>query len=473
MGVPKVTVSDWLCSETNEIQNEAIWDSVTALISLCRMHIKQFRWANARGGNMTNETKNRKRRSVLWYVGLLAALVCLAISTVQAADVTITVKGTVALDSPDDYGIFQVGKDLKGQPFTLTITFDDSKSVVRVTNGSSVSEISQTSGSSPARVVLKIGPGSYVFGTKPESKWSAYKSTDPKSGCCGGIGFHVMEGIYPQTSLLWLKLEPAIGGKPLYGSVEWQTPISSARLDGDPMASQFRITRPGDHLRVTRGRLMPQSMTEGPGNGADSAQINDAPAKNGEQAAIVDPSGGSSGTSTKGAGRSKETRAGDGIIITVKGKVSIGHDDYGIFKVGRDLTGQGFTLVFTFSEAANHHHHMCGDQADGTSYFGSAKDVSAKAVLTIGNGSFVFGAQPDRSWGAFRGIPSECMVDEIAMNVKEGVYPQTTLLWVKLQPPPGGKPLNNQHRLELAAFEFEPRQQPASFELWHQPSERL
>ena len=265
---------------------------------------------------MTNETKSRKRRSVLWYAGRLAALVCLAISTVQAAEVTITVKGTVALDSPDDYGIFQVGKDLKGQAFTLTITFDDSKSVVRVTNGSSVSEISQNSGSSPARVVLKIGPGSYVFGTKPESKWSAYKSTDPKSGCCGGIGFHVMEGIYPQTSLLWLKLEPAIGGKPLYGSVQWQTPISSARLDGDPMASQFRITRPGDYQRVTRGRLMPQSMTEGPGNGADSAQVNDAPAKNGEQAAIVDPSGGLSGTSTKGAGRSEETRAGDGIIMT-------------------------------------------------------------------------------------------------------------------------------------------------------------
>lgn len=227
---------------------------------------------------MTNETKSRKRRSVLWYAGRLAALVCLAVSTVQAAEVTITVKGTVAPDSPDDYGIFQVGKDLKGQAFTLTITFDDSKSVVRVTNGSSVSEISQTSGSSPARVVLKIGPGSYVFGTKPESKWSAYKSTDPKSGCCGGIGFHVMEGIYPQTSLLWLTLQPPPGnGTPLYGSVQWQTPISSPQVDGSPMLSQFTITRPGDYQRITRGRLMARSMSVGPGNG-DSAQVNDAPA---------------------------------------------------------------------------------------------------------------------------------------------------------------------------------------------------
>ena len=226
---------------------------------------------------MTNETKSRKRRSVLWYAGRLAALVCLAVSTVQGAEVTMTVKGTVAPDSPDDYGIFQVGKDLKGQTFTLTITFDDSKSVVRVTNGCSVSEISQTSGSSPARVVLKIGPGSYVLGTKPESKWSAYKSTDPKCGGGGAIGFHVMEGIYPQTSLLWLKLEPPVGGRPLYGSVQWQTPISSP-LDGDPMVSQFAITRPGDYQRVTRGRLMPQSMTEGPGNGGDAAEVNDAPA---------------------------------------------------------------------------------------------------------------------------------------------------------------------------------------------------
>jgi hypothetical protein len=227
---------------------------------------------------MTNETKSRKCRGVLWYAGMLAALLCLAVSTLQAADVTITVKGTVAPDSPDDYGIFQVGKDLKGQEFTLTITFDDSKSVVRVTNDCQVSEISQTSGSTPARVVLKIGPGSYVFGTKPESKWSAYKSTDPKCGGGGGIGFHVMEGIYPQTSLLWLTLQPPPGnGTPLTGSVQWQTPISSPQVDGSPMLSQFTITRPGDYQRITRGRLMARSMFVGPSKGGDSAQANETP----------------------------------------------------------------------------------------------------------------------------------------------------------------------------------------------------
>jgi hypothetical protein len=229
-----------------------------------------------------SETETRKVRCRLHHA-LAALLVAGSLMfaayplPISAAEVVITVKGTVAPQSTDDYGIFQVGRDLKGQEFTLTITFDDSKSAVRVTNDCPVSEISQTSGSSPARVVLKIGPGSYIFGTKPESKWSAYKSTAPN---CGGvaIGFHVMEGVYPQTSLLWLTLQPPPGGSQFTGSVQWQTPISSPRVDGSPTLGQFTITRPGDYQHVTRGWLMARSMTEGPGKGGDSVQMNDAPA---------------------------------------------------------------------------------------------------------------------------------------------------------------------------------------------------
>ena len=110
---------------------------------------------------MESETETRKVRCRLHHA-LAALLVAGSLMfaayplPISAAEVVITVKGTVAPQSTDDYGIFQVGRDLKGQEFTLTITFDDSKSAVRVTNDCPVSEISQTSGSSPARVVLKI-----------------------------------------------------------------------------------------------------------------------------------------------------------------------------------------------------------------------------------------------------------------------------------------------------------------------------
>jgi hypothetical protein len=92
------------------------------------------------------------------------------------------------------------------------------------------------------------------------------------------------------------------------------------------------------------------------------------------------------------------------LTMTFDAPPLVGHDDYGIFKIGRNLAGQDFILVFTFSDSAKRHSHMCGDQGDGTSYLGTANDVRAKAVLTIGGRSFVFGAQPDSEWGVFRGI---------------------------------------------------------------------
>jgi hypothetical protein len=89
-----------------------------------------------------------------------------------AAEVVITVKGTVAPDSFDDDGIFKVGRDLKGQPFTLTITFDASKAEERNNEGCVSSSVKgSTASGNLARAVLKIGRGSYVFGTKPESRW--------------------------------------------------------------------------------------------------------------------------------------------------------------------------------------------------------------------------------------------------------------------------------------------------------------
>ena len=375
----------------------------------------------------------RLRRWVFSVSGVLAAgtlMVAVVPLPMHAAEVVITVRGAIAPDSHDELGVFGVGPDLKGQPFTLTITFDASKGeIITKSAGCIASSVKgSTADGNPARAVLKIGTGSYVFGTKPESKWDGYKDTAPN--CSGrGLGFHVMEGAMPQTSNFWVTLQGA-PGKELRSGPSWQSPISTSRVYGIPTLGTFRITRPGDSNHAASGRLVPESL-------AISCANANSQAGNGSVAAAAEL-----GDVGEATGEGHREQAGGNIVITVKGKVSIGHDDYGIFKVGRNLAGQNFTVVFVFSEGAKRQPHLCGDQSDGTSYLGTAKDVPAKTLLTIGRGSFVFGAQPDSEWGAFRGVASYCMEEKIAFNVKEGIYPQTTLLWVKLQPPEGGQPLN-------------------------------
>ena len=174
-----------------------------------------------------------------------------------AAEVVITVKGTVAPDSFDDDGIFKVGRELKGQPFTLTITFDASKAEERNNEGCVSSSVKgSTASGNPARAVLKIGTGAYVFGTKPESRWEAWR--DAPSGCdvTGGVSFSVFEGTYPQTTILRMPMHP--DGKKLSASVDWHLAIPTMRIG---TVEQFVISHPGDSEHQVRGRLMATSMT--------------------------------------------------------------------------------------------------------------------------------------------------------------------------------------------------------------------
>ena len=363
------------------------------------------------------------------------SLVPLTSAPVSAKEIVMVVKGTIARDSWDTLGIFQVGNSLEGKTFTLTITFDDAGAVLDPGGGSCAGSMVNGNSANPARAVLRIGKGSYTLGTKPESQWDAYKDTAPN--CPGrGVGFHVMEGALPQTSNLWVMAQGPTG-KELRGGASWQSPIPPSRVVGFPDLGSFNITRPGDAYHAAWGRLVLESLSISPATANSLAQAGDGEGSAAAAGGAAEP--GSAGAAT---GKGHREQAGGNIVITVKGKVSLGHDDYGIFKLGRNLAGQDFTLVMTFSTAASHRQHMCGEKADGTSYLGTSKDVPAKAVLTIGKGAFVFGAQPDSSWGAFRGVVSECMENKVAFNFKEGTYPQTTLLWVKLQAPEGVSPLN-------------------------------
>jgi hypothetical protein len=137
-----------------------------------------------------------------------------------------------------------------------------------------------------------------------------------------------------------------------------------------------------------------------------------------------------------------QTAQAEEIVITVKGMVKSGIDDYGIFKVGRNLAGQPFVIVFTFDDDATTDSFFCDGKPDGIGHYGTITDHPAKAVLTIAGSSYVFGEQENSEWGVFRGIADGCQGDRVAFDVKEGVYPQNSLLLVALAAMKGAPPLN-------------------------------
>ena len=249
---------------------------------------------------MTSQSKSKRHCSVLLCLGMLALVMCMAVPSV-GQQITIRVVGTVTPDSWDTLGLFGVGSDLKGQPFTLTITFDASKAESETNAGGCLGSTvnGSTASGSPARAVLKIGTGSYVFGKKPESKWDAWR--EAPSGCdpTGGIGFSIFEGSYPHTILLRMPMYP-VGGKKLSNSVDWNQTIPTMRI---ATVEQFLITTPDDFQHMVKGRLWATSMSMTTG-GAEPTAGADTPAEE----------GGPASEPTQGNGNGQPPKASSGSL---------------------------------------------------------------------------------------------------------------------------------------------------------------
>jgi hypothetical protein len=216
------------------------------------------------------KTKRKLVVTALCWVMILAAIPAVA------GEIVMTVKGTVTRDSHDTLGIFQEGESLEGKPFTLTITFDDAGGTTRSSNLGINCVMSLLDGTSanPAKAVLTIGKGSYVFGTKPESKWDAYKDTAPNCPS-SGIGFHVMEGAMPQTSNLRVTLQAGVD-RYLKSGASWHDPIPNTKVYGIPGLGSFNITRPGDGNHAAWGRLDTRWLSISPANATTANQSADA-----------------------------------------------------------------------------------------------------------------------------------------------------------------------------------------------------
>jgi hypothetical protein len=113
---------------------------------------------------------------------------------------------------------------------------------------------------------------------------------------------------------------------------------------------------------------------------------------------------------------SRQGKAAD-VNITITGVLTGGWDQLGIFATGKEaqsMGGKPFTLVFTFDDAKGRAHA----ENRSSSLSGEGPASGAKAVLTMGTGSFTFGDDKFSSWSVYR---SPGLISAY-VNEKKGSY---------------------------------------------------
>jgi hypothetical protein len=184
--------------------------------------------------------------------------ILLLAGTAQAADVVITVKGTLA--GEDYLGIFGPEKSIpKGTPFTLVYTFDDAVGeAVRVRCPNSGSGVTGSGNNSPGRAVLTIGDSSYAFGDTADSRSTVWRAVPSRCGN-GGIAMAVSDGRPPLMSGIQVTIQPRRA--PLTTDADWRSPLSLSVFSAPRDSNAFTITRAGSFGLTTRAFLSVESVT--------------------------------------------------------------------------------------------------------------------------------------------------------------------------------------------------------------------
>ena len=112
----------------------------------------------------------------------------------------------------------------------------------------------------------------------------------------------------------------------------------------------------------------------------------------------------------------RQAKAAD-VVMTITGVLTGGWDQLGIFATGKEAQNMGakpFTLVFTFDDSKGRAHA----EKQSSSLSGEGPQSGAKAVLSIGTGSFTFGGDKFSSWSVYR---SPGLISAY-VNEKKGSY---------------------------------------------------
>jgi len=186
-----------------------------------------------------------------------AITILLALGNARAAEVAVTVKGTVY--GQDYLGIFAGGKVIeKVTPFMLVFTFDDKKGAVShygCPNSGSGTE--GASLHSPGKAVLTIGEASYKFGEAKAAKSSIWRGV--QTSCLKAqFAMTVSDG----GGSIQVTLRPDPQGD-WTDDADWRAPWVPSAFIAPQDENGFAISRAGNYGLTTRGTLVVESVVVG------------------------------------------------------------------------------------------------------------------------------------------------------------------------------------------------------------------
>ncbi len=193
----------------------------------------------------------------------------------DASTVTTTVTGTM-YSGYDTTGVFgPAGAYLTGLPFTLTFTFDDTKGAQTVSACEGVpclSYISSTATSNPGTAVLKIGSGTWTFGTLANDQHSSKDFRSIQTGSTMSNVSLVAEDLGSGgADEAEVNLFPA-AGTVLTTDYDWEDSFSASQfLPGSGYSTGFSIDVPvGGVQQSATGLFTPTSITVSGGSSQGS-----------------------------------------------------------------------------------------------------------------------------------------------------------------------------------------------------------
>src|ERR1700733_15427634 len=173
---------------------------------------------------------------------VLFAILLLA-GTARAANVVITVKGTV---TGEDYLILFGGQKIipKDSPYILTFTFTDAVGgEVHVRCPNSGSGVTGVGKNSPGTAVLEIEDGQYQLGfDKADSRSVVWRLLPSRCGG-GGITMMVSDGRAPLLNVVQITIQPAKAS--WAPDADWRSPVSLSGFTAPREGNTFTVTRAG------------------------------------------------------------------------------------------------------------------------------------------------------------------------------------------------------------------------------------
>ena len=187
------------------------------------------------GRSFVAKAKSAGSKTVLAAMMVAAAALC-SPQAMKAADVTVTITGTVT-SGTDTSGIFtSPGGNLAGYAVTLTYAFDDGLGSTYTGVCSGVPcYTTMTSSGTPQTATLTIGYGSYNFGLYPTSSANAEAQREippsyPSYMYYTVAEYYALSGVSSGSAGVTAQIHTATGSPPFSMDPDWESSVS--RLSG-------------------------------------------------------------------------------------------------------------------------------------------------------------------------------------------------------------------------------------------------